>query len=80
MVEVVEPKNLAEAEAASGADNEELLHAQKPRLRAIAAAGRFPVFTGYVSQDYDFSLDKLFEFGLSRVLDGLAALLDERAV
>lgn len=70
----------AEAEATSGVDNEEWLHAQEPRLRAIVEAGHFPVFTRYVSQDYDFSLDELFEFGLSRMLDGLAALLEEHAV
>jgi len=36
-------------------------------------SGRLPVFTRYVSQEYDFSLDELFEFGLARMLDGLAA-------
>jgi AcrR family transcriptional regulator len=68
----------AEAEAASGVDNEEWLQAQEPRLRAIVEAGRFPVFTRFISQDYDFSLDQLFEFGLSRMLDGLTALLGDR--
>src|SRR5262249_45571612 len=68
----------AEAEAVSGVDSEEWLHAQEPRLRAIVDAGNFPVFLRHVSQDYDFSLDELFEFGLSRMVDGLAALLDER--
>jgi len=67
----------AEAEAASGVDNEEWLRAQEPRLRAMVEAGRFPVFTRYISQEYDFSLDELFEFGLRRMLDGLAALLDD---
>jgi len=69
----------AEAEAASGVDSEEWLNAQEPRLRAIVQAGAFPVFSRYVSQEYDFSLDELFEFGLGRMLDGLAALLGERA-
>jgi DNA-binding transcriptional regulator YhcF (GntR family) len=64
----------AEAEAASGVDNDEWMQAQEPRFRAISDAGRFPVFTRYVAQDYDFSLDELFEFGLGRMLDGLAAL------
>src|SRR5262249_45050617 len=68
----------AGADAPSGVDSEEWLHAQEPRLRAIVDAGNFPVFLRYVSQDYDFSLDELFEFGLSRMVDGLAALLDER--
>ena len=65
----------AEAEAATGVDNEEWLDAQEPKMRAIIDADVFPVFTRYVSQDYDFSLDQLFEFGLARMLDGLAALV-----
>ena len=65
----------AEAEAATGVDNEEWLDAQEPKIRAIIDADVFPVFTRYVSQDYDFSLDQLFEFGLARILDGLAALV-----
>lgn len=67
----------AEAEAVTGLDNEEWLDAQEPTLRAIVETGSFPVFTRYVSQDYDFSLDKVFEFGLGRLLDGLTALLDK---
>ena len=65
----------AEAEAATGVDNEEWLDAQEPKMRAIIDADVFPTFTRYVSQDYDFSLDQLFEFGLARMLDGLAALV-----
>jgi AcrR family transcriptional regulator len=64
----------AEAEAASGVGSEEWLDAQEPRLRSIVDAGASPVFARYVSQEYDFSLDRLFEFGLARLLDGLAAL------
>lgn len=64
----------AEAEATTGVDSEEWLTAQAPRLRALLETGRFPVFTRYVGQDYDFSLEGLFEFGLARLLDGLEAL------
>ncbi len=67
----------AEAEAVTGVDNEEWMDTQEPRLRAIVETGAFPVFTRYVSQDYDVNLDQLFEFGLGRLLDGLTALLDE---
>jgi AcrR family transcriptional regulator len=65
----------AEAEAETGVDSEEWLVAQEPALRAIADPGTFPVFARYVSQEYDFSLDRLFEFGLARLLDGLATLV-----
>ena len=68
----------AEAEAITGVDNEEWLNAQVPSVRAIVEeAGPFPVFTRYVSKDYDFNLDKLFEFGLARLLDGLGMLADD---
>lgn len=43
---------------------EEWLNAQEPNVRAIVEAGPFPVFTRYVSKDYDFNLDNLFEFGV----------------
>jgi AcrR family transcriptional regulator len=69
----------AEEVAATGVDNEEWLKSQEPKLSAIVEGGQFPVFTRYVSQDYDFSLDWLFEFGLARILDGLAALAGEQA-
>jgi AcrR family transcriptional regulator len=64
----------AEAEAATGMDSEEWLDAEAPRLRAIVDDRRFPVFARYVTEEYDFDLDGLFEFGLARMLDGLAAL------
>lgn len=67
----------AAAEAATGLDSEEWLTAQAPRLQALVETGRFPVFTRYVAQDYDFSLEGLFEFGLARLLDGLEAQAGE---
>jgi len=50
-------------------------HPHRPLVCRTGAveSGRLPVFTRYVSQEYDFSLDELFEFGLARMLDGLAA-------
>jgi AcrR family transcriptional regulator len=67
----------AEAEAVSGLDSEEWMDTQEPALRAILATGRFPIFERLVADDYDFNLDDLFEFGLQRILDGVAALLGE---
>jgi AcrR family transcriptional regulator len=63
----------AEAEATSGVDSEEWLDAQEPRMRAIIDPDAYPVFNRYVSRPYDFDLNQLFEFGLGRLLDGLAA-------
>jgi hypothetical protein len=44
--------------------------------RAIVAGGGFPMFEPLLSTNYDFDLDALFEFGLQRLLDGLAVVLD----
>jgi AcrR family transcriptional regulator len=65
----------AEAEAVSGLDAEEWLDTQEPALRAILASGRFPMLERLVTEGYDFDLDGLFEFGLQRILDGIAVLI-----
>ncbi|KAA0921388.1 TetR/AcrR family transcriptional regulator C-terminal domain-containing protein [Streptomyces apricus] len=66
-----------EAEAHSGLDSEEWMDTQEPTLLAILATGRFPALSLLTTQGYDLDLDALFEFGLQRLLDGLASLLDE---
>jgi AcrR family transcriptional regulator len=65
----------AEAEAASGLDSEEWLVTQESQIRSVLVPGRFPMFEALISEEYDFSLDRLFEFGLQRLLDGLATLI-----
>jgi DNA-binding transcriptional regulator YhcF (GntR family) len=65
----------AEAEAASGMDNEAWMDTQESAMRSIVATGRFPVFERLITMDYDFDLDNLFEFGLQRMLDGLEVLI-----
>jgi AcrR family transcriptional regulator len=66
-----------EAEALSGLDADEWINTQVPALRAVLATGRFPTFERLVAEDYDFDLDDLFEFGMQRILDGVAVLLGE---
>lgn len=65
----------AEAEAASGMDNEAWMDTQESAMRSIVATGQFPVFERLINLDYDFDLDNLFEFGLQRMLDGLEVLI-----
>ncbi|MFB9832709.1 TetR/AcrR family transcriptional regulator, partial [Actinoallomurus acaciae] len=67
----------AEAEALSGLDAEEWMDDQEPALRKILAAGRFPMFERLSREGYDFDLDGIFEFGLQRLLDGLAVFVGE---
>lgn len=66
-----------EAEALSGLDADEWMNTQEPALRTVLATGRFPTFARLVAADYDFDLDDLFEFGMQRILDGIAVLLGE---
>jgi AcrR family transcriptional regulator len=64
----------AEAQAQTGIDNEEWMDHQAPVLTALLKSGQFPTFSRLTQVDYDFSLDHLFEFGLQRLLDGLAMM------
>lgn len=66
------------AEAMTGLDDEEWLNAQEPSVRDILKPDTFPLFTKYVSTHYDFDLDRLFEFGLERLLDGLSSLAERQ--
>jgi DNA-binding transcriptional regulator YhcF (GntR family) len=65
----------AEAEASSGVSTGEWHDAQEPALRGLLSLGSFPTFERIVATDYEFDLDAIFEFGLQRMLDGLAPLL-----
>ncbi|MCU7820713.1 TetR/AcrR family transcriptional regulator [Kitasatospora sp. DSM 101779] len=64
------------AMADSGLDAEEWMATQEPALLALMATGRFPMLERHVTGGYDFDLDRLFEFGLQRILDGIAVLID----
>ncbi|MFF4650474.1 TetR/AcrR family transcriptional regulator C-terminal domain-containing protein [Streptomyces sp. NPDC001380] len=66
-----------EAEALSGLDVEEWLETQGPALGALLATGRFPALGRLTAAGYELDLDVLFEFGLQRLLDGIAVLLGE---
>jgi DNA-binding transcriptional regulator YhcF (GntR family) len=62
------------AERDTGMTNEEWLeNRDSGSLEEMFSAERFPML-GYVAeQGFDFDLDRVFEFGLQRLLDGLAA-------
>ncbi len=69
----------AEAQAASGLDSDEWMAERTPELESVIAGGGFPLLGQVVASQVDISLDALFEFGLQRLLDGLAAMLPPRA-
>jgi AcrR family transcriptional regulator len=65
----------AEAEALTGLDVEEWMQAHEPQYQAMLDSERFPTFARLLTQEYDFDIDGLFEFGLQRLLDGVALLV-----
>ncbi|GLL01544.1 TetR/AcrR family transcriptional regulator C-terminal domain-containing protein [Dactylosporangium matsuzakiense] len=67
----------AQAEQDSGLTEREWMQAQQERISAVLADGRHPLMTAFITgpEAAHFSLDGLFEFGLQRLLDGLAPLL-----
>ncbi|MEV4496542.1 TetR/AcrR family transcriptional regulator C-terminal domain-containing protein [Micromonospora arborensis] len=70
----IEPE--IEAQRETGLTNDEWMGFQEERLAELAAAGS-PLLRMAVRNDFDFDLDRLFEFGLNRLLDGLAGHLSD---
>ncbi|MDW8805082.1 TetR/AcrR family transcriptional regulator C-terminal domain-containing protein [Streptomyces scabiei] len=69
-----------EDEAHSGLDSEQWMDTQEPALLAFLTTGHFPALSRLATAGYHLDLDALFEFGLRRLLDGLAPLLNARSV
>ncbi|WP_327048189.1 TetR/AcrR family transcriptional regulator C-terminal domain-containing protein [Microbispora sp. NBC_01189] len=67
----------AEAEALTGMSVDEWMDAQEPAFKAIMAGRRLPMFEALSASGYDFDINELFEFGLQRLLDGIAMLLTD---
>jgi AcrR family transcriptional regulator len=67
----------ANAQQDTGIDNEQWFAAQDARYDQIVAGGRYPMFArlAALGDTVDYSLDALFDFGLARLLDGLAHLV-----
>lgn len=66
----------AEAEAMTGIGTDEWVASQD--VEAMLDPAEFPRFHRLVNTDYEFSLDRIFDFGLQRLLDGLAAHTETR--
>ncbi|CAM5635430.1 hypothetical protein SALBM135S_05029 [Streptomyces alboniger] len=51
--------------------------ANEPRMETIQTAGAYPTLSGlFAHEEFDLELDTLFEFGLARILDGVASLIE----
>jgi AcrR family transcriptional regulator len=64
----------AEAQRETGITNEEWMDSQEATLRKLASSGS-PLLRMALQNEFDFDLEKLFTFGLARLLDGLEAHL-----
>ncbi|WP_308250590.1 TetR/AcrR family transcriptional regulator C-terminal domain-containing protein [Nonomuraea rhizosphaerae] len=68
-----------QAEAATGLTGDEWMRTQDTHLTAIAHSGAYPTFVAVVERlggDFDLNLDRLFEFGLRPLLDGLTTVIE----
>lgn len=59
----------------TGMDNEEWLDTQIEELEEVLATGRYPAMAEVTSHGYAYDLDRMFEFGLNLMLDGVEQLL-----
>jgi hypothetical protein len=70
----LEPESLAEQD--TGVTAEEWMDQQESEFEKVTADGSLPLMSRMVQQEHiDMELDTLFELGLGRVLDGIAAYL-----
>ncbi|MEU0566424.1 TetR/AcrR family transcriptional regulator C-terminal domain-containing protein [Nonomuraea sp. NPDC005983] len=71
-----------QAEAATGLTEDEWMRTQDTQLSAIVGSGSYPTFHKVVSgmeDGFDFDFDRLFEFGLRPMLDGLRPIVEGHA-
>ncbi len=66
----------AQAEQDTGLTEDQWMQTQEAEFRRVLGSGRFPVMTRAVTTPgFEFDLDEVFEFGLHRMLDGLASVI-----
>lgn len=69
-----------EAEQETGLDRNAWMASMEPVFEGILTSGSYPMYGGISGHDDDaVTLTSLFEFGLARLLDGMAALVEGRA-
>ncbi len=70
----------AQAVQDTGMTNDEWMETQVPLMTEIVSSGEYPMFVAMAQAvEVALSLDRLFEFGLARVLDGLEVFAAQRA-
>lgn len=67
----------SQARQDTGMTPEEWMASNEPRLETIQTTGSYPVLsTLFDQEEFDLELDTLFEFGLARMLEGVASLIE----
>ncbi|WP_330237559.1 TetR/AcrR family transcriptional regulator C-terminal domain-containing protein [Streptomyces sp. NBC_00525] len=62
----------------TGMTPEEWMASNEARMAMIQTTGSYPILsTLFAQEDFDLELDALFEFGLARMLDGVASLIEQ---
>ncbi|GAA1867015.1 GntR family transcriptional regulator [Myceligenerans crystallogenes] len=70
----IEPARAARQD--TGISDEEWMDRALPDLQAVASPARYPHLARATTTELDLTLDSLFEFGLSRLLDGYTHFLN----
>lgn len=73
----IEPAEVARQD--TGTSDEDWMERATPAMRAATDGRLYPHLVEAMSVGIDLTLDSLFEFGLERLLDGIAVLLDAQA-
>jgi AcrR family transcriptional regulator len=74
LASALEPE--VEAQRDSGMTADEWMQTQEQTFGRLMSTDAFPHFTALVDQEFDLDLDRLFEFGLARLLDGIELLVN----
>lgn len=70
----LEPEAVAQQD--TGLDPDQWMDTQERTFVAIVGTGDYPYLARMVAGSFDFDLDRLFEFGLARLLDGFGTLVE----
>jgi AcrR family transcriptional regulator len=71
--------NAVAAEQRTGMSSEEFWQAQEPVLTKALGSGRYPLIAALAEDAWAWTGKDLFEFGLTRLIDGIGALVEQRS-
>lgn len=60
-----------QARQETGMTHQEWMRTEEPALENLLATGRYPAMAAMIADEFDYDLDKVFEYGLRLLLDGV---------